>query len=284
MATSVILSTYNQPDWLEKSLWGFARQTYADFEIIVADDGSDDTTRDRIESVTEDTGLNVQHVWHEDRGFRKCTILNKAIEASRGEYLIFTDGDCIPRADFVATHLRHSKPNHFLSGGYYKLPMDISLALNRDDIDEQQAFSYSWLRQQGLRSGKKSSKLRVGPKFSKFMNAITTTKPTWNGHNASCNKTDIVAVNGFDERMVYGAEDRELGERLCNSGMRGRQIRYSAICLHLDHARGYVSKDGLAKNARIRAETKANSSVWTQYGILKNPITDGATQAKKAAS
>ena len=44
------------------------------------------------------------------------------------------------------------------------------------------------------------------------MNALTPTKPTWNGHNASCWKSDALEVNGFDQRMVYGGEDREFGE------------------------------------------------------------------------
>jgi len=42
---SVILSTYNQPQWLEKSIWGYAVQSRSDFELLVADDGSTDDTR-----------------------------------------------------------------------------------------------------------------------------------------------------------------------------------------------------------------------------------------------
>jgi hypothetical protein len=77
-----------------------------------------------------------------------------------------------------------------------------------------------------------------------------------------------LAVNGFDERMQYGGEDRELGERLFNYGIRSKQIRYSAICVHLDHARGYVNAEAIAKNKAIRQIT-AQGVIRTRYGIEK---------------
>ncbi len=40
MKMSVILSTYNAPQWLEKVIWGYAVQTHQDFELVIADDGS----------------------------------------------------------------------------------------------------------------------------------------------------------------------------------------------------------------------------------------------------
>lgn len=77
-----------------------------------------------------------------------------------------------------------------------------------------------------------------------------------NGHNASGWKEDIVAVNGLDERMQYGGQDRELGERLENYGIRGKQIRYSAIVVHLDHARGYVNKESWEKPCHSQKYTR----------------------------
>lgn len=102
------------------------------------------------------------------------------------------------------------------------------------------------------------------------MNRITPTNASWNGHNSSGWKKDILAVNGYDERMKYGALDREMGERLMNVGIKGKQIRYSAVCLHLDHSRGYVNREDLARNAAIRAATQKEKKKWTDYGIRKN--------------
>ncbi len=103
-----------------------------------------------------------------------------------------------------------------------------------------------------------------------LLNTITTTRPTWNGHNASGWLTDILAANGFDERMQYGGQDREFGERLENSGIRGKQIRYSAICVHLEHPRAYKTADSIQKNLSIRKYTRHKNIKRTPYGIVKN--------------
>src|SRR5690606_34665496 len=82
-------------------------------------------------------------------------------------------------------------------------------------------------------------------------------------------KEDVVRVNGFDERMQYGGQDRELGERLINSGIKSKQIRYSAICIHLDHPRGYKNEESIIKNRMIRETTRKNKKRWTDFGIKK---------------
>ena len=104
---------------------------------------------------------------------------------------------------------------------------------------------------------------------SSLLNSITPTTASWNGHNASGWKKDFFAVNGFDERMQDGGEDREFGERLLNLGIQTKQIRYSTVCVHLDHARGYVKPEMIEKNLQIRKETKDLKSTWTDFGIVK---------------
>jgi len=76
---SVIISTYNQPEWLEKVLWGYENQSYKDFELIVADDGSGIETKDLIAKFQQRGTLTIHHVWHDDNGFQKTAILNKAL-------------------------------------------------------------------------------------------------------------------------------------------------------------------------------------------------------------
>lgn len=276
-AISVIFTTYNSPAWLEKTLWGFAVQTHRDFEIVVADDGSRDDTRQLIEHLRPALGRPLKHVWHEDRGFQKSAILNKAILAARGDYLVFTDGDCIPRADFVAVHAARLRPGRFLSGGYVKLPLDLSQRITPDDIRAGRATDPTWLRQQGFRNWRALAKLRAGRTAARVLNTVTTTRPTWNGHNASGWKRDIVAVNGFDERMQYGGQDRELGERLVNAGVRPVQIRFSATCVHLEHGRGYRTAESLERNAAIRRRTRRERIIWTEYGIVKGARPDRDT-------
>lgn len=266
---SVIVSTYNQPQWLRKALWGFECQTEKNFEIVIADDGSTPDTLEMIDAFKEKSPLKIAHVWQEDKGFRKTVILNKAIQASRGEYIIFTDGDCIPRYDFVATHKKHRKPGCFLSAGYFKLPMSLSKKITKEDIVQRNCFDAKWLLKQGLKKNFKINKLTSQGTKEKFLNAITPTSPTWDGNNVSGWRKDILSVNGFDERMQYGGEDRELGERLMNKGIKPIQIRYSTVTVHLDHPRGYVTEDMIVKNKAIRKQTKKSRSVWTIYGIEK---------------
>ncbi|WP_163395059.1 glycosyltransferase family 2 protein [Flavobacterium limi] len=270
MKASVIMSTYNAEEWLEKVIWGLSIQTETNFEIIIADDGSRPKTKELLDNLRTQISMPLIHVWQEDNGFQKSQILNKAIMASSSDYLIFTDGDCIPRKDFVATHLNYREKGYFLSGGYFMLPMDISKAITKNDILSQNCFDVKWLIQNGLKKSFKNSKLTASGLLAKFLNAVTPTKATWNGHNASGWKEDLVFINGFNQEMQYGGQDRELGERLFNKGLKSKQIRYSAIVVHLDHARGYVNEATWKKNFAIRENTKKNKVVKTTIGIDSN--------------
>ena len=272
-AASLIISTYNNPDWLQRCLWGFACQDRLDFELIVADDGSGAPTRALLEAMAPTLPFPLRHVWHEDDGFRKCTILNRGIEAAQADYLIFSDGDCVPRADFVSQHLRLREPGRYLGGGYCKLPMDLSLKIDRAVIEAGLHTDLAWLKANGLPRRKRSLKLWARPGWrERVLNALTPTPPRWAGNNASGWKADLVRVNGFDERMSYGGEDLELGERLANAGVHGKQVRFSAVCIHLDHARGYVKPEMRAANQRIRDEVKARHAIWTEYGLVHGPL------------
>ena len=256
MKTSVIFTTYNSPASLEKVLWGFFAQTYQDFEIIIADDGSRDETRQLIQRMSATSPMPLRHVWQVDDGFQKSRILNKAIAAAQGEYLIFTDGDCIPREDFVAEHLRHAEDGCYLSGGYFKLPLDISKAITQEDVNSRRVFSPDWLRRCGMAMGViKAWKLTLRGPLGDLLNHLPV-KASWNGHNSSCHKKWAIAVNGFDENMQYGGQDAEFGRRLRHLGVKAKRIRYSTICVHLEHGHGYVTPEMKANSARIREHTK----------------------------
>lgn len=269
MNVSVIISTYNSPRWLEKVLWGYMCQDFHDFEIIIADDGSGDETKQLIEAFKKTSSVPVHHVWHEDQGYRRQTILNLAILRAKTEYLIFTDGDCIPRKDFVSTHVRHAQKGYFLSGGYCKLPMKLSRIISRESIVSQKSFNLRWLWANGTVGMSQSRKLYVKGNLANLLDFITPAKPTFNNCNTSAWKQDILAVNGYDERMKYGGSDREIGERLVNLGIRGKQIRHRAIVLHLDHPRDYKTRESLEKNQLIRKNTRSSKVKWTPFGIVK---------------
>jgi glycosyltransferase involved in cell wall biosynthesis len=265
----VVLSTYNQPRWLEKALWGYAAQRFTNFEVLVADDGSGPETADVVARLRDRSGLRVVHVWHEDRGFRKTEILNRAVLAASGDYLIFSDGDCIPHPEFVATHVRLARERRFLSGGYLKLPMSVSERITEDDVRSGRAFDASWLAAQGWRAGRRAFRLPRSRVVATVLDALTPTRATWNGHNASTWRDAIVAVNGFDLDMGYGGEDRALGERLMNLGFRGHGVRFRAPCLHLDHPRPYADAEIIRANRRAREAIRRSRDVRTRRGLAE---------------
>lgn len=270
LAISVIVSTYNSEAWLEKVLQGYAVQTYGDFEVIIADDGSRPSTQALVERYAQDYPVYLRHIWHEDEGYRRQEILNRAITVAAHEYILFTDGDCIPRSDFVATHALHAEKGRFLSGGYCKLGMKLSEKICAADIAAGRCFDLAWLKKEQPMSLSNRLKLGAGPARARLLDAITTAKPTFNNCNSSAWKQDLLAINGYDERMKYGGPDRELGERLENHGVRGKQIRHRAVCVHLDHARGYKTRESVQANLAIRAETRSSKRVWTPHGINKS--------------
>lgn len=269
MRISVIVSTYNNPKWLEKVIWGYEQQTIQNFELVIADDGSIESTKDLIETFQKVSKLTIRHVWHPDDGFQKSRILNQATLLAQGDYLIFTDGDCIPRPDFVSLHATLAKRGNFLSGGYCKLPMKLSREISKEDIISGSAFNHRWLAERGRITTSSRLKMGLARPWNMIADRITSTKPTWNGCNASTFKDYILEVNGHDEEMQYGGQDREMGERLINLGLKPVQVRYRAVLIHLDHERSYKTNESIRKNISRREATKATQATWTPNGIVQ---------------
>ena len=266
----VVISTYNHPRWLEKALWGYAAQTRKDFDVIIADDGSGPETRALIDRMRAATGLRIEHVWHEDRGFRKTEILNRAIVASTAEYLVFSDGDCIPRNDFIDIHARYAAPKRFLAGGYLKLPADVSERITIDDIRSGRFADLGWLRERGYRPGHRALRLSRSKQLAAVLDTITPTPPNWAGHNASTWRDALIEVNGFDTDMGYGSEDRALGERLLNLGYRPRRVRFRAPTLHLDHGRPWRDPAVVKRNEEIiRTRIQRDGETRARVGIAE---------------
>jgi len=269
MKISVIVSTYNAEEWLEKVLIGYSCQTFKEFELIIADDGSRPSTKELIDKYAANYPVPIRHLWHEDLGYRRQEILNVAIIEAAHEYILMTDGDCIPRKDFLEVHSKYAEKNKFLSGGYCKLSMKASKAITPEDILTQKCFDVSWLRKIDKLGFSQTLKLSSDGVLGTVLDIVTPTTPSFNNCNSSGFREDMIGINGYDERMKYGGSDREIGERLENFGVKGKQIRHKAICLHLDHSRGYKTKESMSANIAIRKGVKNNKIVWTPYGIKK---------------
>ncbi|MGW8267357.1 MAG: glycosyltransferase [Longimicrobiales bacterium] len=265
----MIVSTYNQPSWLEMVLLGYSRQDFRGFELIIADDGSRDETRRLVASYARKADFPVRHIWHEDRGYRRSIILNAAILASRGDYLVFSDGDCIPRRDFVGSHVGLRETDRFLSGGSVYLSREVSQLIGPEDVISGRFADPGWLKSQGQSLGRHRLRL-VGPGFrATLLDHLTTTNPTWNLNNASTWREPLFAVNGMEMEMQYGGADRALGSRLENLGLTGKRARFRAVLLHLDHDRPYKTSESIRKNKGIRRRIETGREIRARDGLAE---------------
>lgn len=269
MHFSVIISTYNKPHFLERVLWGYAVQSRRDFQVVIADDGSGPETGALIDRMRAETGLDLLHVWHEDRGFRKTQILNRAIVASRGDHLLFTDGDCIPRRDLLHVHYRLTQPGRYLAGGYLKLPEVVSDAITVDDVVSGRFAELAWLRARGWRPGRRALRLTRSERLGALFDMVTPTAAHFHGNNASAAREALLEVNGFEGEMGYGGLDRALGFRLENLGVKGRQIRHRAVCLHLHHERPYKDPEVVQRNRSILKRIERSGEHRARLGIAE---------------
>jgi glycosyltransferase involved in cell wall biosynthesis len=266
---SVIVSTYNRPSFLERVLCGYASQTDRDFEVVVADDGSSQETFDLIARARREMNLRIAHVWHEHKGFRKSLIQNRAIVAAETDYLIFTDGDCIPRRDMIAVHRRLATSGRYVAGGYLKLSPQATASIQLSDIESGRFTDLDWLRSQGWKPGHRALRLTDKYWLSVLLDRTTTTAANFQGNNTGAWREHLYTVNGFENTMGYGGLDKALGYRMQNAGIKGIQARYRIIAMHLDHDRPYRSPEGMQKNRDIMKGIRKSGQVRAHRGIAE---------------
>src|SRR5207244_1981757 len=116
MKLSLIISTYEQPMVLAKVLRGVTAQTRLPDEMFIADDGSGLETKELIEQCKRESKFPVHHLWHAHEGFRKVILLNRAVAAATGDYLLFLDGDCVPHRKYISDHEGLAEPGFWIQG------------------------------------------------------------------------------------------------------------------------------------------------------------------------
>jgi len=274
----VIVSTYNQPRHLRRCLRSLEQQSMPDFEVVVADDGSTAETRRLVEHFARSSSRSVRHVWHEDRGFRKTKILNKSVLATDAQYLVFIDGDCIAHPDFIREHALNLEPGRYLNGSLIRLGERLSEQITERAIVEGDAFRTPWLLQQGHQIDRRYLRLSLPYKLRCRLNRATRTPPYWLGSNSSCFRGDLVAINGFDNRFSYGFEDGDFGNRLEMRHILPKTIRWTAVLLHLWHAKPWSDPDMQAANRKLMDENLALGRYHAVTGL--DDIADDSRTAR----
>ena len=262
---SIIVTTFDRPDALGSVLRSLACQSDRRFEVLIADDGSGPATAALIEQWKPTLGVALSHVWQEQRGFRAAEIRNRAIRASRGNYCVFLDGDCLARPDFVAIHRRLAESGWFVTGNRALMTQALTKAALRQHLEVEQWGTADWIGQRF-----KGGLNRLAPVLRLPLGTLRKLRPrVWEGAR-SCNlavwRSDLDCVDGFDASFSgWGKEDSDLLVRLLHAGVRRKDGSYATGVLHLWHPA--ADRAQLAENEQRLAHLIESRRVQAERGI-----------------
>ncbi|HEV2319336.1 MAG TPA: glycosyltransferase family 2 protein [Verrucomicrobiae bacterium] len=261
MKVSLVISTFNQPHALIKTLEGARLQTTRPDEILISDDGSDEATREVLAGFASKSPAPVKHIWHPHDGFRKTVILNKTLAAATGDYLVFTDGDCVPHPKFFADHVALAEKGFWVQGRRCFVRQEFV-----GEFDAAKIPAWSWLL-----AGKITGATK-GVRWPIPIIRRDTRQRGIIGCNMAFWREDLVAVNGFDEDYSgWGVgEDSDVGTRLYHLGRRRKFVYGRAITFHLNHPQPSRAHHS-ASLARL-AETIATKKIRCRNGLSRDNL------------
>jgi glycosyltransferase involved in cell wall biosynthesis len=236
---SVVVLTYEWPEALDVVLRALSEQTDAEFEIVVADDGSGPRTAATVESWRAACfGDRLRHAWQPDSGFRRARVSNLGALAASGDHLVFIDGDSLPRLDFVRTIGGALLPGWFLAGKRISLDAALSRSVLDDRLPVWRWSALTWLlrapqavRRPGLLVPLRDRRRPWRPDQSEFV-------PPYNGYGFlfAISREDFENANGFDMRFTgWGQEDEDIAARLRHMGLRCGWAGPRSTLIHLWH-------------------------------------------------
>jgi len=235
LPNSLIIATYNWPQALLRCLESVSRQKVLPDEVIIADDGSGPETRKLIEQVKADFPVPLIHVWHEDLGFRKSEVLNMAVKASSGEYMIQVDGDVILHRYFISDHLKAAEHGAFVRGSRARLTPEVTAEILNDPRKRLHLYS------KGIISKLNAAHL---PQLSFLAHRKKMSSQSVRGSNLAFWKQDFILINGYNNDLQgWGHEDEELAARFINNGIIKKIVKLSAVQFHLHHQELEKSKE-----------------------------------------
>lgn len=263
---AVILTTYNRADALKVAIEGYLSQSDKDFELLIADDGSTDETRQLIAGYQGKCSIKIKHVWQEDKGFRAGKIRNMALAGTSADYIVFSDGDCIPSPDFIAHHRRLAEKNWFVAGSRVLLSERLT---NR--ILKEQTPVHEWKLSNWFAARVKGDINRLSPMLSLPL-GNSLRKMVFNkwGGVMTCNlavwRQDLIKINGFDEAYSgWGLEDSDIVIRLIRSKVYRKSARFLLPVFHLWHKEN--DRSGLRGNSERLNDLINSDRVYAPRGV-----------------
>ena len=241
IAASLIVATYNWPEALDLCLLSIKRQTVIPLEVIIADDGSGNETRELIQKFQADFPVPLIHVWHEDLGFRKAIVLNKAVKAASGVYIIQVDGDVVLNKHFVEDHLSLAEKGTFVRGTRAHLAF---AELDKAYRNKKTGFNYF---SRGIIHRFNSIRL---PLLAFLLEKKHNNSNSVRGSNLAYWKSDYVLINGYNNDLQgWGHEDEELAARFINNSILKKAVKFKAVQFHLQHELSSREQESLHSEA-----------------------------------
>lgn len=258
--TSLIITTYNKPDYLELALKGVLRQRTLPSEVVIADDGSTDETKDLIVRYRNKFIIPLIHSWIPDEGFRLAKSRNTAITKSHGDYLIMIDSDIIMSPHFVKDHLLLRERGEFINGNRTRLNDIATIRCLKSKNPHFSIFTPGLVHPLTL----------IRSPFLHYWTESHLGTSHVGGYNLSFWKDDVLKINGFEElATAWGYEDIDFALRLCNNGIRCKNIKHLANCVHLDHGEYSCKALGRHINAHFEEDAITNNKKRAIDGIDK---------------
>lgn len=254
---SLITPTYNWPEALELLLLSIQNQTILPNEVIIADDGSKEATKELIMQFQKKFPVPLLHIWHEDIKNRKPKIMNKAIAKAKYDYIIEIDGDIIMNKHFVEDHLTHAQKGLYLFGSRVNIQKSLL-----DELFLKKIIDFNFLSK-GIKKRGRTIRLPFLMKFAKITDKRSS---KLRGCNMSFWKEDFIKINGFNENLVgWGIDDSEMIERLHNNGIKGKRLKNVGIAYHIYHPE--QSRNHIEINHEIERQTKEQKLTFIEKGI-----------------
>jgi len=261
MNISLIILTYNRPDALEAVLNTILNQVVQPDEVIIADDGSGPETGKLIGRYKALCPFRLEHLWHEDQGYRIAAIRNKATLESAGDYLIFSDGDLLLHPCFIQDFKNHSKAKTAWIGSRVFLSPEAT-----EQVISGTCALKSWSFFSREIAANRLNSVRM-PFLSAWFPSVNKTGKM-RGGLLGVWKEDLLAVNGWNEAFTgWGMEDSELVSRLYFSGVTIRKLKFAGITYHLWHP--VSDRQFLEKNKEILEKTLRDRLKTCENGIFK---------------
>lgn len=267
---ALLVSTYQRPAHLERSLASIALQTDVDdkMEVIVTDDGSVDETASIVRRFAEKAPFEVKFTTHPHVAFQLSRCRNEGVAASDAPYLLFLDGDCILPPDHVRTHLERRRPNTVMAGACLRLDKEES-----DRITVESVASGEFTKMGSNKEKRWLAKLRRQGWF--YETTRHPTKPRLFGNNIGIWRSDYEKVNGYDERFEgWGCEDDDLRLRLRQAGIRIRSILGHTFTYHLWHPNESTNPTHWRQGPNVAYLRRAARLTRCRNGLVKRGIDD----------